>query len=311
MTLSKSAQAERKIIRERKKIESLVRDLRVLSLYSLDECQQSAGKIAVIAGLEHPNTVRQICRRYHLPLNKSPVHTKKYVESFKYLDDAKLGYICGLIATDGNVHKKSTSIRLNLQVADRETVEFVASSLCTPPSKVKIIPPKGIGTVPQARFDHCLPLFKQYLLDLGISYNKSLSLDVNLEGKSNEFKWYFLRGAIDGDGSIHCKRSGRLCDYTIDISSASKSFLETLQKEFGGNLRMLKTGDTSLGKNPFYRLNFYGSKAHLLCEHLPKDGFTMKRKTLKINDLLTLNRHPAVLDGIVWANYNNNHNTEV
>lgn len=222
-----------------------------------------------------------------IQLGKSGTPTR-YTEKFHTLSDEALGYICGLIATDGNICPKMKQIKLGLKFADIDTVNFVNASLSEPPHPVSVRTTSMIkgniqyGPSTMANVTISAPEFSKYLYSIGITPNKTKTLDPKLEGKSKEFLWYFLRGVIDGDGTIYLGKgdvnSGR--SY-IKVFSASLVFLEGLQEMFGGLIRRDKRHEA------FYSLNFGGTNAKKLAEFLPKDEFTLTRKTERIKALIS------------------------
>ena len=214
-------------------------------------------------------------------------------------DDKKLGYICGLIASDGCLQKGKKILSIELQDLDRKTVEFVASTCVQNPVYLKSHQRQFRPTAsPTVGFSANLPKLYQYCLDMGITPNKSLTLNVNLDDKSDEFKWYFLRGVIDGDGCVSV--GPRLTDSTIRISSASLKFIQYLQTIFGGFIGLYKTP-----KNPSYHLCFKGIACQQLLTKLPLDEFTMQRKTDRL--LIISSKIPCAirlsseLVGSIWG----------
>lgn len=237
---------------------------------------------------------------------------KKYTENFENLSEAQKGYICGLWATDGNLASKREYVTLGLQEKDKDVIDFLSTALTTPPlyitkvlkkgEPVGIIHPKRdknyLAAQDQYRVGGALHKFYRYLNNMGITPKKSLTLTVNLEDKSDEFKWYFLRGVIDGDGSIMIGPSLVRC--AIKIYSASLQFLKDLNVIFGGRIYR-PPSDT------VYQLIFDGNRAKQLLEHLPIDTFTMKRKTEKLKEIPKVKSSTlsfkTLLEGSIYRNY--------
>lgn len=210
--------------------------------------------------------------------------------------DAEWGYLCGLLATDGNLHSKRKLITVSLQKQDKATVEWVASMLSTN------------KTIKQTKNEQWIfygfnePVY-DYCMSMGITPAKSLTLNPNFVGKSEEFMWYFLRGAIDGDGwvSVISRKNSLKPKGIIGLCSGSISFILSIQTIFGGKVY------TNKRKNSMYYLHFAGTMAQTLATYLPKEGFTMERKTKKMIEILELGilkkrRASSILTGSMWQN---------
>lgn len=224
----------------------------------------------------------------------------KYFEKAITRDDY-LGYICGLIATDGCLDKKLKRISFKQSHYDEAILYWMQDQVIqNPKERLKrndFTRPNG-KTYTYTKFDYHLPILYQYCLDMGITPNKSKTLDVNLEGKSEEFLWYFLRGVIDGDGQVYVNENKKQSRWHITISSASKVFLEELQRFFGGTL--CKQGKTGI----YHTLSYSGAAAGQLAKRLPVDSFCIGRKTTKLLQIreieLSLNYRASQLVGELW-----------
>lgn len=195
----------------------------------------------------------------------------KYTEFFP-TDDKILGYICGWIATDGCLEFNSNVVRLDIHKDDRKILDWLSQTLVGE-NIIKVYKQMGC-------FKAALPKLYAFCLSIGITTSKTLTLNVDLAERSSEFKLYFLRGAVDGDGDVQVGNGLGSCH--INITSASLGFLETLQLEFGGRIRF--KGNKTKGA---YILNFGSKKSKAIGQILPLDDFTLERKTLKIKELLT------------------------
>lgn len=222
----------------------------------------------------------------------------KYFEKEVTRDDY-LGYICGLIATDGCLDKKLTRISFKQSHYDEAVLYWMQEQVIENPKKVlkrnDFTRPNG-KTYTYTKFDYHLPKLYQYCLDMGITPAKSKTLDVNLEGKSKEFLWYFLRGVIDGDGQVYVNTDKPQYRWHITIASASKVFLETLKRYFGGAIH-------NQGKS-YFTLVFTAGSARQLAQKLPMDEFCITRKTNKIQQIkgmqLSLKYRTSELAGEMW-----------
>ena len=95
--------------------------------------------------------------------------------------------------------------------------------------------------------------------------------------------YHFLRGVVDGDGCLYVNKRNRL---TIEIVSASKLFLETLQTTLqkNGDVYMGSVSQDSRtkleGKKPLFKLRFAHQDATVVCSKMYRDsdGLRLTRK---------------------------------
>lgn len=137
-------------------------------------------------------------------------------------------YVIGLIASDGNL--SSDGRHINFTSKDYELILYFQSTLCLNNkigkkgrggSKEKIYFVIQFGDV----------LFYRFLNSIGLTSNKSKSIGkLNIPG---EFFFDFLRGCIDGDGSISTFRHPESIhpQLRVRLCSASREFLEWIHAE--------------------------------------------------------------------------------
>lgn len=219
-----------------------------------------------------------------------PYLDEKLIES-----EAHLGYICGFIASDGNLGRDGKTISLEISKEDCEVLDWISSTVLNSTIVLREVCRKG--RAPTVIFRRQLPDLYSKCVELGITPAKSKTLDVNLEGKSEEFLWHFLRGVIDGDGCISVGTEERPANSSIRIASASLTFLETLQKIFGGTIT----------RQSCFMLQFKGKLSKQLASRLPDNREYMIRKTAKIKGIVDLSffstRLNSVLTGSIWGVY--------
>lgn len=255
----------------------------ILEVYSLNTCVKETQKLLPHL---HDYTISRFLKRSGIKTAGKENSAKfrkvyrSYIEKFPE-DDKVLGYICGWIASDGNLNKKYKNIVVQLAIKDKEIIKFLALNLIDGEFRFRDV---FNGTSHQSRFQATLPKLYQYCLDMGITPAKSLTLDVKLDDKSEDFKLYFLRGVIDGDGCVIVGKT--LGSSIIAICSASEKFAISLQRAYGGTVKFMRNEHSGI-----YRIYFQGSKAKELAKILPLDDFTLTRKTDKLK---------AVLQQIFW-----------
>lgn len=223
-------------------------------------------------------------------LGRTPEAVQKYIckhklsnyhRNLRYLENEKLyknnrilGYICGLIASDGYISPKPYQrICLYLHHSDIKTVEFVLSNIINGNYRIN----KSANNV---GFSITTPILIQYLANMGILTKKSYTIDVNLEDKSELFRLYFLRGVFDGDGTAFIDNE-KPYNSQISISSASPKFLKTLQHYFDGTIHKSNTSACSILKWSSYN-------ARKIARLLPNDHYMIARKNDRISNISKL-----------------------
>lgn len=200
----------------------------------------------------------------------------------KFVKPEHLWYIIGLIVTDGNLSKDGRHIDITSK--DRGYLFSVRKALgienkigrkARGGSKKKIYSTLQFGDVK----------FYRYLLDLGLIQRKSLTLG---EIKIN---WHyfsdFLRGIIDGDGSISTwiHKSNRHRQWSLRITSAAPIFIKWLKDKtenyfnIKGRLYCYKYKGK---KNPIYILKFGKLPTKIILKSVYyKHALSLERKNKK------------------------------
>lgn len=262
---------------------------------------KSSVKTAKVLGL-NKNTVTSYIKRNGLAIHLSK---QKNIEPDFLPEERQLAYFAGLIATDGCLHPNKL-ISINLKYTDETTVRWLGSIISTnlsPRYGTNTNTKKTVGfenSSPQWRLRYKAPKMYDYLMAMGITPAKTYTLNPKLDDKSDEFLWYFLRGVIDGDGCVYISKNKSI--HLINITSASRAFVDKLQSIFGGNISTRAPG---IGKVPLYVLEFISHKAKTLASHLPIDDFTMSRKTekiLQVRDREVKKNFGSILVGSMWEN---------
>ncbi len=192
-----------------------------------------------------------------------------------------LWYTVGLIATDGNLSIDGRHI--NITSKDKGHLEGLKKKLflklkltrkARSKEKVKKYFVLQIGDV---------KLYK-FLLSIGLRQKKSLTLG-KIEVPPEYFK-DFLRGVIDGDGSISTwiHKSNSNVQWSSRVVSASKKFIYWLKRETERtfNIKGRLHSAVKIGfPNPIYILKFgkFATK-NLLVECYYEGCFALKRKSL-------------------------------
>lgn len=166
-----------------------------------------------------------------------------------------LWYTIGLIATDGNLCNDGRHI--NITSADRKHMEQVKKALLLENK----ITQKARGNEKIKKYAFLQfgdVAFYKFLLKIGLAPKKSLTLG-KIEVPGEYFK-DFLRGIIDGDGSITTwvHRSNKNIQWSSRVVSASKTFIIWLKKEVENKFKVHGKLHVSARPdyNPLYILKF-------------------------------------------------------
>lgn len=193
-----------------------------------------------------------------------------------------LWYIIGYFAADGNLSIDGR--HLNITSKDRKHLYLIRKALNLK-SKIgrKARSAEEIKKYSFLQFGD--RNFYKYLLNIGFTHNKSLTL-----GAINVEKQYFadfLRGVIDGDGSISTwiHHSNQLRQWSLRIFSGSTIFIEWLRSEiefhFGltGKIHIRKQNNRT---NAIYVIKF-GKRAamKILKKIYYPDCLSLERKYLQ------------------------------
>lgn len=200
----------------------------------------------------------------------------------KSIKPNNLWYIIGLIATDGYLSKDGRHI--NITSKDRRYLFSVRKALGIN-NKIgkKTREKEKIKKYSQIQFGDVK--FYKYLLDIGMIQKKSLNL-----GKINVPRQYFpdfLRGVVDGDGSISTwvHKTNQHRQWSLRITSAASLFINWLKKEtenylnIKGRLYCYKYKNKT---NPIYILKFGKLPTKIILKSIYyKKALSLQRKNKK------------------------------
>lgn len=142
--------------------------------------------------------------------------------NYRTLDSRYLWYLVGLIATDGCLSKDGRHI--DITANDYNYLKSITDALSL---QIKISKKRG-----SSGYSHHIQIssvdFYRYLQSIGLYKNKSLTLGALKVSK--KYFHDFLRGVIDGDGSIfkwqHPQNGGE--QWSLRITSGAKIYSEWL-----------------------------------------------------------------------------------
>lgn len=202
-----------------------------------------------------------------------------------YQWNEKFSYGLGLFVSDG--HLSIDGRHLNFTSKDLELIEHFRMIFC-PSAKVST-KSRDAGS-PKIYFYvqfSDVNLYK-FFLSIGIPQQKSKSIKkVNFP---NKFFWDFLRGSLDGDGSVQISNhpESKKQQIRLRFCSASREFIVWLQSKI--NCKEVVGGRISLGKNIW------------LLEYGKRDTIELFKKMYYNNQVICLLRKAKVLKKFVVDN---------
>ena len=116
---------------------------------------------------------------------------------FKEINTEEKAYWLGFIAADGCVSAKMNSIRVDLKSSDVEHLEKLRTSISG--NQPIAVAHQGASCY----MDMNSKQMAEDLFQLGVTPNKSLTLDIKFDLIPKELIHHFIRGYFDGDGSIN------------------------------------------------------------------------------------------------------------
>lgn len=188
----------------------------------------------------------------------------------KSINSHDLWYVIGYIATDGNL--SSDNRHINITSKDKGHLIKIKYSLHV---KNKI-GAKARGGEKEKKYFYLTfgdVKFYRYLLSTGLTQRKSCTLGKMIIPK--KFFSDFLRGVIDGDGSISTwtNNHNHLIQWSIRITSAAPNFINWLKAEIEA-LILVKGKLYSYSypnKNPIYILKFGKLPSKIIINNIYKN----------------------------------------
>lgn len=201
------------------------------------------------------------------------------------INDNNFYYLLGLIATDGcltypteNLLTSGYEIKISLKTEDEELLQRIYNIFGG------YINNKIITTVDNyflCKWSMHNKEFIEYLKSIGITRNKSLTLNIDnwFNSLSEEHKRHFVRGCIDGDGSVCVNKKQKL---TVNFTSGSLSFCKLISSYLQNIVKSEKQiSIDKRGNNLSYSIGFTHNQSIKICNELYnvfKDDLYLSRK---------------------------------
>jgi hypothetical protein len=244
-----------------------------------------------------PHPIKITCKHFHISektlrkiLNTNNVHIRRpgehcrvysYNEDFFYQQSADLGYILGLIASDGCIARNSNQIYIELQQSDVEILEAIRLTInLTRPVK-KYTTSRGYDSAKIYIEDKKLKerLVTVFHLPSNKTYNHKEFL-FPFDSLNHQYWKDYIRGYFDGDGSV--KKTGS--SLTFQIDGTNQQIIQDMQQIIFKELNILCNITVMNGINiPKYRIYAYGKKAKQIFEWFydTESSLFLKRKKEK------------------------------
>jgi hypothetical protein len=216
-----------------------------------------------------------------------------------YREDAISFYLLGALITDGCVQKNNGGKRVRFTSADIDWLSSIRDIICP---ELPIRQYNGAGVIQM----DCTPL-ANWCIEHQCTMKKSLN--VRFPNLPSKYLPDFIRGCIDGDGSIthgNYKTTNRYgSEYYYEcfncyICGSSFDFLSKMKEELqsaGLSSSLSKINKSSHNfhgriitpKHPHYRITFGGKTCYKLLNwaYYPDHELSMTRKALKAQEAIT------------------------
>lgn len=168
----------------------------------LEKYQQGISSEAIAKELNiYGTTVLRILKKNNIQIKSNSESKRKFELDETILDNIdseEKAYFLGLLWADGNIAKKNNDITIRLLSKDKEILQQL-SHLFYKQDLIIIAKNKKMQEIATLRI--CSKKLKQRLIELGCHPNKTF-INKYPENLDPSLDRHFIRGAIDGDGSV-------------------------------------------------------------------------------------------------------------
>lgn len=196
-------------------------------------------------------------------------------EAFEMIDTEEKAYWLGFLMADGDVNDRTYSIELSLQIRDIGHIEKMKAFLRTGvPVKERLI----AGKHKAGRIQVCSKKLVQDLMRYGCVPRKSLKLE--FPELPAELIPHFMRGYMDGDGTLYKRPDGQV-EFSV---LGTEAFLQRYQQELM-KLGLNETQITCTGQEgKAFQLRYNGNRnVAVIVDYLYRDAtIWLERKRDKI-----------------------------
>lgn len=213
------------------------------------------------------------------------VKPQKHFKNEKFFDSwsKEMAYVLGWVWSDGNIDQSRRSLRIQIQSGDSYILKEIKKAISSDaPIKIK---DNAAGLSIHSR------IIAKSLIKLGCKVGDSLHNEFPNVPKSYFFD--FLRGYLDGDGSVCIARSKKSRQKNVLRITflGCKQFIKNLQKHLKDilNIEECKISH-SYDKSELYRCTYNGKDARLICSKMYENcnSLFLKRKRNKFLEHMKL-----------------------
>lgn len=187
--------------------------------YQSGLASKELGKKYGIAQASVCNYMRRLGIEPHGPRRAKTINH----DFFKTLNEDAC-WILGWFYTDGNVNKKTNHFSVTVQKQDEPLLHLINKIMGV--DKESVYHPKNGGAPSLFGCDESV---HSDLVRLGCMPRKSLIVQYPTAFTEDWQHWAFLRGVLEGDGSIGFKSKGNRPGFNCEIASGSLPFLTSIQ----------------------------------------------------------------------------------
>ena len=222
-----------------------------------------------------PSVIYRVLKENNIDLSKNPKN-KKYTHDtqfFKRIDTERKAYWLGFLYADGNVYKNTVSLSQSTDNIEHLKT-FNKHLLNNTPVTTKIQSSWGAKSEVSVAYIYSKEMC-QDLIKLGCVERKSLTLEFPTDSQvPNSLLHHFIRGYIDGDGSISSTQDEKF--YSVGVLG-TKSMVEGIKTYL--SLEYLTTSVEPRAEGVYY-INFGGNLQVLeKLDYIYKDATVyLKRK---------------------------------
>lgn len=247
-------------------------ELEGIKYYYIDK-GYTLSKVGSIYGTKGA-TISIILKTMGVKIHTARVNRLFTHDYFENIDTEAKAYFLGLIVADGNVDNSSStrSENIRLELKDKDILELLVKETKTS-SALQYYKREGRKNATykwSVRSSKMADDLKKY----GVVPNKTYVTDSLYFGLREDLKRHYIRGIVDGDGSIYRSND----TWNLNVTSKSVNFLEELQDvfmEMTGKLNRKKITDYK----GVHKLVYVSRDVEKLCHVLYTDSnFYIKRK---------------------------------
>ena len=242
----------------------------------------SQAEIAKILNCQKPR-ISELFKFYKIPIDRRYRRLFKLDENYFSTWSHNMAYLLGFFICDGNI--RGNTIRIELQEKDQEVLHFMKKELHAEQEvKFRARYDKRTGkTYKSCLFYISSKIMRQQLEAFGVTSAKSgkeICPDI-----PTEYIPDFVRGIIDGDGSIiekHIVVNRRpYKSFRVEIASSCKQFLLDMQEKY-----LFKTGTIRKNKNCYAWSVENRPQIKQLLNFIYNDNFKLERKYIKYLNII-------------------------